>query len=76
VQEGIDGRGHQNKDGLPKLPWRMRYHRPVKDGKVIKAEGDPDSPISHAQHKMTGTPIRAKWVCRPVGYDNEHIYLK
>jgi hypothetical protein len=25
---------------------------------------------------MTGTPIRTKWVCRPVGYDNEHIYLK
>jgi len=31
---------------------------------------------AQAQHKMTETPIRTKWVCRPVGYDNEHIYLK
>ncbi len=26
--------------------------------------------------KMTGTPPRLKWVCRPVGADNEYIYLK
>jgi CoA:oxalate CoA-transferase len=32
--------------------------------------------IAQAQHKMTRTPIRTKWVCRPVGYDNEYIYLK
>jgi CoA:oxalate CoA-transferase len=32
--------------------------------------------VAQAQHKMTESPIRAKWVCRPVGYDNEHIYLK
>jgi crotonobetainyl-CoA:carnitine CoA-transferase CaiB-like acyl-CoA transferase len=32
--------------------------------------------VAQAQHKMTETPIRTKWVCRPVGYDNEHIYLK
>jgi len=32
--------------------------------------------VAQAQHKMTGTPVRTKWVCRPVGYDNEHIYLK
>jgi len=25
---------------------------------------------------MTESPVRTKWVCRPVGYDNEHIYLK
>jgi CoA:oxalate CoA-transferase len=25
---------------------------------------------------MTETPMRTKWVCRPAGYDNEHIYLK
>jgi CoA:oxalate CoA-transferase len=31
---------------------------------------------AQAQHKMTENPIRTKWVCRPVGYDNEHIYLK
>ncbi len=32
--------------------------------------------VAQAQHKMTETPIRTKWVCRPVGYDNERIYLK
>ena len=32
--------------------------------------------VAQAQHKMTETPIRTKWVCRPIGYDNEHIYLK
>ncbi len=36
-------------------------------GKVVAAQ---------AQHKMTKTPIRTKWVCRPVGYDNEFIYQK
>jgi crotonobetainyl-CoA:carnitine CoA-transferase CaiB-like acyl-CoA transferase len=30
--------------------------------------------VAQAQHKMTETPIRTKWVCRPVGYDNEQIY--
>jgi crotonobetainyl-CoA:carnitine CoA-transferase CaiB-like acyl-CoA transferase len=23
---------------------------------------------------MTKTPIRTKWVCQPVGYENERIY--
>jgi crotonobetainyl-CoA:carnitine CoA-transferase CaiB-like acyl-CoA transferase len=32
--------------------------------------------VAQAQHKMTETPVRTKWVCRPVGYDNETIYLK
>jgi crotonobetainyl-CoA:carnitine CoA-transferase CaiB-like acyl-CoA transferase len=43
---------------------------PVKDpvyGEVV---------VAQAQHKMTETPIRTKWVCRPVGYDNGHIYSK
>jgi CoA:oxalate CoA-transferase len=43
---------------------------PVKDpvyGKLV---------VAHAQHKMTETPMRTKWMCRPVGYDNEHVYLK
>jgi crotonobetainyl-CoA:carnitine CoA-transferase CaiB-like acyl-CoA transferase len=35
-----------------------------------------DLVVAQAQHKMTETPIRTKWVCRPVGYDNEHVYLK
>jgi len=32
--------------------------------------------VAQAQHKMTETPVRTKWVCRPVGYDNEQVYLK
>ena len=32
--------------------------------------------VAQAQHKMTETPIRTKWVCRPVGYDNEHVYFR
>ena len=32
--------------------------------------------VAQSQHKMTETPIRTKWVCRPVGYDNAYIYLK
>jgi crotonobetainyl-CoA:carnitine CoA-transferase CaiB-like acyl-CoA transferase len=32
--------------------------------------------LAQAQHKMTETPVRTKWACRPVGYDNEHVYLK
>lgn len=43
---------------------------PVKDpvyGEVV---------VAQQQFKMTATPIRIKWVCRPVGYDNEHIFLK
>jgi crotonobetainyl-CoA:carnitine CoA-transferase CaiB-like acyl-CoA transferase len=32
--------------------------------------------VAQAQHKMTETPIRTKWVCRPVGYDNEYVYKK
>jgi len=41
---------------------------PVKDpvyGEVV---------VCQAQHKMTKTPIRTKWVCQPVGYDNERVY--
>jgi crotonobetainyl-CoA:carnitine CoA-transferase CaiB-like acyl-CoA transferase len=41
---------------------------PVKDpvyGEVV---------VAQAQHKMTKTPIRTKWVCQPVGHENESIY--
>ena len=51
--------------------WQDRgIFTPIEDpvyGEIIAAQ---------TQHKMTETPIRTKWVCRPVGYDNEHIYLK
>lgn len=46
---------------------------------VLATVNDPvygDIVVAQAQHKMTETPIRTKWVCRPVGYDNEHTYLK
>ncbi|MEK7338392.1 MAG: hypothetical protein AABZ75_03365, partial [candidate division NC10 bacterium] len=26
--------------------------------------------------RMTGTPPRLRWPCRPVGHHNEHVYLK
>lgn len=32
--------------------------------------------VAQAQHKMTVTPVRTKWISRPVGYDNGHIFLK
>ncbi|MBA7634195.1 Succinyl-CoA--L-malate CoA-transferase alpha subunit [subsurface metagenome] len=43
---------------------------PVKDpvyGEIV---------VAQAQHKMTETPIRTKWLCRPAGYDNERAYRK
>jgi hypothetical protein len=30
--------------------------------------------IANQASKMTGSPPRVKWVCRPVGADNERIY--
>jgi crotonobetainyl-CoA:carnitine CoA-transferase CaiB-like acyl-CoA transferase len=44
--------------------------KPVEDpvyGSIICAQ---------SQWKATETPPRTKWACRPVGYDNSHIYLK
>jgi crotonobetainyl-CoA:carnitine CoA-transferase CaiB-like acyl-CoA transferase len=32
--------------------------------------------VAQAQYKVTETPIRTKWVCRPVGFDNEYVYRK
>jgi crotonobetainyl-CoA:carnitine CoA-transferase CaiB-like acyl-CoA transferase len=32
--------------------------------------------VAQAQHKMTETPIRTKWVCQPVGHDNKSVYAK
>jgi crotonobetainyl-CoA:carnitine CoA-transferase CaiB-like acyl-CoA transferase len=32
--------------------------------------------VAQAQHKMTETPVRTKWICRPVGHDNAAVYLK
>jgi CoA:oxalate CoA-transferase len=30
--------------------------------------------VAQAQHKMSETPVRTKWVCQPEGHDNEKIY--
>ena len=49
------------------------------DRSIFKTVTDPiygEIALGQAQHKMTETPARTKWACRPVGYDNEHIYLK
>jgi len=32
--------------------------------------------VVQSQYKLTETPPRIKWVSRPVGYDNDFIYLK
>jgi len=32
--------------------------------------------VAQAQYKLTETPPRTKWACRPVGYDNGFVYLK
>jgi crotonobetainyl-CoA:carnitine CoA-transferase CaiB-like acyl-CoA transferase len=32
--------------------------------------------VAQAQYKMTETPLRTKWVCRPAGHDNEQVYCK
>jgi crotonobetainyl-CoA:carnitine CoA-transferase CaiB-like acyl-CoA transferase len=58
-------------DAMQDSNWKERgIFTPVSDpiyGDIITAQ---------AQYKMTETPMRTKWVCRPAGYDNEHIYLK
>ncbi len=30
--------------------------------------------VANQAWKMTGSPPRIKWICRPVGGDNEHVY--
>jgi crotonobetainyl-CoA:carnitine CoA-transferase CaiB-like acyl-CoA transferase len=58
-------------DAMKDPNWKDRgIFTPVSDpvyGDIITAQ---------AQYKMTETPMRTKWVCRPAGYDNEFIYLK
>jgi crotonobetainyl-CoA:carnitine CoA-transferase CaiB-like acyl-CoA transferase len=58
-------------DALNDPNWKDRgIFTPIADpiyGDVITAQ---------AQYKMTETPLRTKWICRPAGYDNEYIYLK
>ena len=46
---------------------------------VLQKVDDPDYGellLQAPPWKMSRTPPRIKWACRPVGADNEHIYLK
>lgn len=46
---------------------------------IFDAVPDPvygDVVVAQAQHKMTATPIRTKWMSRPPGYDNSFIFRK
>jgi crotonobetainyl-CoA:carnitine CoA-transferase CaiB-like acyl-CoA transferase len=56
---------------LKDLNWNERgLFTPVDDpifGPIILAQ---------AQYKLTETPPRTKWACRPAGYDNGFVYLK
>jgi len=70
---GVVGMGRANlpSETLGEAHWWERGIFQVVDdpvyGKVL-IQGQPV--------KMTETPPRVKWVCRPVGADNEFIYLK
>jgi crotonobetainyl-CoA:carnitine CoA-transferase CaiB-like acyl-CoA transferase len=47
-------------------------------GSLIRVD-DPiygELPMQGQPWKATGTPPRMKWACRPVGYDNEYVYLR
>ncbi len=56
---------------LKDLNWKDRgLFTPIDDpvfGPLIIAQG---------QYKLTETPPRTKWACRPTGYDNGFVYLK
>jgi crotonobetainyl-CoA:carnitine CoA-transferase CaiB-like acyl-CoA transferase len=50
-----------------------------KDRGIFTPVFDPvygDIIVAQAQYKMSETPTRTKWVCRPAGYDNEHVFMK
>jgi crotonobetainyl-CoA:carnitine CoA-transferase CaiB-like acyl-CoA transferase len=60
-------------------PWEAMSDANWLDRGIFTPFKDPiygELVVAQAQHKMTETPIRTKWVCRPVGYDNEHVYHK
>lgn len=60
-------------------PWEAMEDPNWKDRGIFTPVSDPvygDIVTAQAQYKMTETPMRTKWVCRPAGYDNEFIYLK
>jgi crotonobetainyl-CoA:carnitine CoA-transferase CaiB-like acyl-CoA transferase len=56
-------------DAVNDSNWKDRgIFTPIADpiyGEIVAAQ---------AQYKMTETPLRTKWACQPVGYENEQIY--
>jgi len=60
-------------------PWKTMHDKNWIDRGIFSPVQDPvygSVVCAQAQWKATETPPRTKWVCRPVGYDNEHLYLK
>ena len=60
-------------------PWKAMHDENWLDRGMLTPVQDPvygSVLCAQAQWKATETPPRTKWVCRPVGYDNEFIYLK
>jgi crotonobetainyl-CoA:carnitine CoA-transferase CaiB-like acyl-CoA transferase len=60
-------------------PWDAMHDKNWVDRGMFTPVKDPvygDVVCAQAQWKATETPPRTKWVCRPVGYDNGHVYLK
>jgi CoA:oxalate CoA-transferase len=60
-------------------PWETMHEANWSDRGVLTPVIDPvygELMIAQSQYKLTESPIRTKWLSRPVGYDNQHIYLK
>ena len=58
-------------DAMKDANWNERgIFPPVNDpvyGEIV---------VGQAQYKLTETPIRTKWVCRPQGHDNDFVFRK
>ena len=60
-------------------PWKAMHDENWQDRGIFTPVQDPvygSVLCAQSQWKSTETPPRTKWACRPVGYDNGHIYLK
>jgi len=60
-------------------PWNTMHDENWIDRGIFTPVQDPvygSVVCAQAQWKSTETPPRTKWACRPVGYDNGHIYLR
>lgn len=60
-------------------PWKTMHDENWIDRGIFTPVQDPcygSVVCAQAQWKATETPPRTKWVCRPVGHDNDFIYLR